>query len=150
MKHKEFERLVHAATFHSRGEYKSTSQRLRRNDAQKCPATGHGIFALSLFSIPLLACLSVLSDVHVLSSGALRANPATLFANIHRPSIVRIRRPARRSAKKNAPSRNSPWRIRDERAIIIAATVDFHARRRAIITRTCSKPPGFPPPAFPL
>jgi len=58
VKHEEFERLVHAATFLSRDEYKSTSRRLPRY-AQKCPAHRARDMRTSMFS----SCLSVYLSV---------------------------------------------------------------------------------------
>lgn len=64
--HEEFERLVHAATFLSRGEYKST-RRLpcyaQRSSRAGVGSTGHGTFTLRTFLRP---CLSIHLSVGVI------------------------------------------------------------------------------------
>lgn len=93
-KHEEFERLVHAATFLSRDEYKSTTAMLRTKVSCSLFNQPRDIHT-SVFSF-YIACLSKYStlpvgagrclqlDRHVLSNEASRVKSAILFASTHR------------------------------------------------------------------
>lgn len=79
-KHEEFERLVHAATFLSRGEYKSTRRRLPHYASKSCPPFNRPRhIRISAFSSPCLSvCLSVWLTVGITRRIRTRAKPISL------------------------------------------------------------------------